>query len=255
MFRPKRSEKRFTGEADATEAVTTLSAINEAARFSPDGRKMRRRYALGGAACLLVVALIIGLTVGGGKKEEGNDDSFGDGSSPAGATADLGHFEIPKSPVSSFELLTSQIVEGELAAVALFKHTKSGMQVLTMIPKDPNQDATFGINFRTPPENDVGVQYVVQNSILAGSKNYPIKDPFNQVEKGSLQTYWGSWNNRDRTSFVFASRNLADFRNNLKVMVDAVFHPLFVDKNYKWIYRQEAWRLEQHGSKSLSING
>lgn len=250
MWRPKRSKKRFTGEADATEAVGTLSAINETVTSSHDGRKMRRRMALGAAACLLVLGLIIGLTVG--KKDK--DDSFGSGSKSVD-TVDLGHYEIPKSPVSGFELLTSQTIEGQQAAVAHFKHTKSGMQVLTMIPKDPNQDATFGINFRTPPENEAGVQFVVQNSILSGSKNYPVKNPFDQVERGSLQTYWSTWNNRDRTSFVFASRNLADFTNNLKVMVDAVFHPLFVNSDYKWIYRQEAWRLEQHGNKNLKING
>jgi len=252
MFRPKRSNDRFTGEADGTEGITTLSAMNEqASRSSPDGRTMRRRYAIGAVACLVLVAIIISVTVGKGDK--GGPSSSASGGS--GETIDLGPYEIPKSPLASYELIESDTIEELLAAVAVYKHTKSGLRVMTMIPKDPNQDATFGLNFRTPPENDDGAQFVVQHSVLAGSANYPIKDPFNQVERGSLQTYWNTWTKRDRTSFVIASRNLADFKNNIKVMIDAVFHPLFVNPAYKWIYRQEGWRLESPDDKHLKING
>jgi Zn-dependent M16 (insulinase) family peptidase len=90
---------------------------------------------------------------------------------------------------------------------------------------------------------------------LSGSVNYPVKDPFNQLKRGSLQTYSDTWTERDRTSFVVASKNLADFQNNLKVTIDAVFRPLFIDEKYKWIYRQEGWRLESPDHKHLIING
>jgi hypothetical protein len=253
MFQLKRGKNRFEGEADAQEEVTTLSAAMNASMYSsPDGRKLRRRWALGIAACLVIAAVIIGVTVHGGRGESSNEYST-DGT--ASQNPDEIPYQLPKTPTSAYELVESDIIEELQSSVAVFKHTKSGMSVLTVIPKDPNQDATFGINFRTPPEQDDGAQYVVENAILAGSVNYPIKDPFNQVKRGSLQTYWETWTNRDRTSFVVASRNLADFGNNVKVMIDAVFHPLFVKSEHKWIYRQEAWRLESPDNKHLAVNG
>ena len=90
---------------------------------------------------------------------------------------------------------------------------------------------------------------------MAGSKNYPVKDPFNQLKRGSLQTYSDAWVEKDRTSFLVASRNLADFQNNMKVTMDGVFHPLFIDENNKWIYRQEGWRLDTEDNQHLKIKG
>jgi hypothetical protein len=268
MFRPKRGKNRFEGEADAQDEVNTLSAaMKESTYSSPDGRKLRRRWALGIATCLLIAGVIIGVTVrgrgGGGGSSGSGTDGGGESSAEystngSGSTSldpDKVPYQLPKSPTSAYQMVESDIIEELQSSVAIFKHTKSGMPVLTVIPKDSNQDATFGINFRTPPEQEDGAQFVVENAILAGSVNYPIKDPFNQVKRGSLQTYWDTWTNRDRTSFVVASRNLADFRNNLKVMIDAVFHPLFLKSEHKWIYRQEAWRLETPDNKHLTING
>ncbi|KAL3913349.1 MAG: hypothetical protein SGILL_006528, partial [Bacillariaceae sp.] len=264
VFRPKRSASRFEGETAAQDEVTTLSAAMRAteqqkyeeAQASPDGRKLRRRYAFAGVA-LVVLAIIIGVSMSTSSKKSASSQSNGAGSgaAPEEFNPDETPYETPKTPTSAYELVESDIIEELQGAIALYKHKKSGMPVLTMIPKDPNQDATFGINFRTPTEQDDGAQFVVENMVLAGSKNYPIKDPFNQVERGSLQTYWNSWTNRDRTSFVVASRNLADFQNNLKVMIDAVFHPLFVNPEHKWIYRQEGWRLESPSTGHLKING
>lgn len=255
MFRFTRGKKRFEGEVAAQEEITTLSAAVKASGYeSPDGRKLRRRWAMGIATVLVVVAILLGVLV------HGSVSSFDTEYDTAGSRSNSHNpndvpYEMPKSPLPAYEMVESDIIEGLQSTVAVFKHTKSGMPVLTIIPKDPNQDATFGINFRTPPEQDDGAQFVVQNAILAGSVNYPVKDPINQVKRGSLQTYWETWTNRDRTSFVVASRNLADFQNNIKVMIDAVFHPLFVNPDHKWIYRQEAWRLESHDNKHLEING
>jgi hypothetical protein len=255
MFRPKRGKNRFEGEADAQDEVNTLSAVMKESYSSPDGRTLRRRWAMGIATCLLIAAVIVGVLVKGGGGENSGAEYSTDGTGSISHNPDEVPYQQPKSPTSAFELVESDIIEELQSSAAIFKHTKSGMPVLTVIPKDPNQDATFGINFRTPPEQDDGAQFVVENAILAGSVNYPIKDPFNQVKRGSLQTYWDTWTNRDRTSFVVASRNLVDFRNNLKVMIDAVFHPLFVKSEHKWIYRQEAWRLESPDNKHLAING
>jgi hypothetical protein len=221
-------------------------------KSSPDGTWMRRRYAMAAFALFIFVSvLIFALT--------GNDDNKNDSGSSTGGSDEANYYlempQTPTAPTDAYEIVTHQSLDDLKSSVAVYKHKKSGMEIVTMIPSDPHQDATFGINFRTPTEQNDGVQYVVKKSILAGSVNYPVKDPFNQLRGGSLQTYSSSWTERDRTSFVMASRNLADFTNNLKVTIDAVFNPLFVDGQYKWIYRQEGWRLESPDNSHLVING
>jgi hypothetical protein len=228
----------YTDDDEMDGLTKNLSSINEmyhtASSGTADGRQMRRRLALAAAACLLVLGLILFFTVGGGGSSK-NDES--------------------PDVSEAYTLLSSQTIDDMQSTVTLYKHEASGMQVVTMIPKDPDEDATFGINFRTPSESDDGTQYVVENSVLAGSVNYPVKDPFNQIKRGSLQTYMESWTERDRTSFVASTRNLADYKNIMAVMIDAVFHPLFIQEENKWIYRQEGWRLESPDGKALSING
>jgi hypothetical protein len=255
FVRPKRGKKRFTGEeAAGTEGIANLSSINNS---PPDGRRMRRRMAMLAAGVVVaVVVLVVVLTSNGGGadgSDTGTSSSSSGGSSSSGSSS--APLPYPEPPTPAYELVTRQTLDDLQSTVAVFKHTKSGMQVVAMIPRDPNEDAIFGINFRTPSESNDGAQYVVENSVLAGSVNYPVKDPVNQVKLGSLQTYSDSWTGRDKTSFVVASRNLADYRNNVKVLIDAVFHPLFVNEEYKWIYRREGWRLESPDNKSLLING
>jgi hypothetical protein len=263
LTRPKRSKKRFTGEdAAGTEGIANLSSINAS---SPDGRRMRRRMALAAAAVLVVVGILVAVLTssdgsggdessasGSGSSGSGGSGGGGSGGSDSTSNAPLPY---PHAPAAAYELVTRQTLEDLQCTAALFKHKKSGMQVVAMIPRDPHEDSTFGINFRTPSESNDGVQYVVENSVLAGSTNYPVKDPFNQLKLGSLQTYGDSWTGRDRTSFVVASRNLADYRNNIKVLIDAVFNPLFIEEDHKWIYRREGWRLESPDNKELFING
>lgn len=243
--RPKRSSRRYRGDgAVGTEGITNLSTLKK--RRAADGRKMRMRYA---AMFVGVITVIIVLsTVFAGKKgtSTGNEVTKDDY---------LKMPKTPKAPTDAFELVTHQALDDLKSSAAVYKHKKSGMKIVTMTPADPYQDATFGINFRTPSERNDGAQVVVERAILAGSLNYPVKDPFNQLKRGSLQTYSDTWTERDRTSFVVSSRSLADFRNNLKVVIDAVFHPLFIYEDYKWIYRQEAWRLETPDNKHLIING
>eukprot|EP00529_Nitzschia_sp_RCC80_P008398 CAMPEP_0113446972 /NCGR_PEP_ID=MMETSP0014_2-20120614/3994_1 /TAXON_ID=2857 /ORGANISM="Nitzschia sp." /LENGTH=1150 /DNA_ID=CAMNT_0000338105 /DNA_START=243 /DNA_END=3695 /DNA_ORIENTATION=- /assembly_acc=CAM_ASM_000159 len=237
-----------SGGGDETDGLTkNLSSINEMYKrssfpsfggtASSDGRQMRRAMALAAAACLLIVGLVVFFTVGGGGKSSSGDSPY------------------PQATSSQYALVSRQTVDDLQSTVAVFKHSKSGLEVVAMIPKDRNEDATFGINFRTPSGSDDGAQYVVENSVLAGSSKFPVKDPFNQIKRGSLQTYMESWTERDRTSFVASTRNLADYRNIMNVMIDAVFHPLFIDEENKWIYRQEGWRLESPDGKKLAVNG
>ena len=240
--RPKRGTKRYEGDgAVGTEGLTNLSSMKQ---ISPDGRRMRRRYAMAAVGFVMAIGVVIFAL--------SSDDSSDSGS----GTEDYSKVpEFPTDPTDAFEIVTHEKLDDLKSSAAVYKHKKSGLQIVTMSPADPYQDATFGINFRTPSERDDGAQYVVERAILAGSVNYPVKDPFNQLKRGSLQTYSDSWTERDRTSFVVASKNLVDFRNNLKVTIDAVFNPLFIDNEYKWIYRQEGWRLESPDNVHLIING
>jgi len=241
--RPKRGNRRYRGdEAVGTEGITNLSTLKK--RRAADGRMMRLRYAAGFIGLVAVTSILA--TWFTKREPKGKEPTLVDY---------LNIPSTPTSPSSAFELLTHQSLEDLKSSVAVYGHKKSGMKIVTMSPADPYQDATFGINFRTPSEKNDGAQAVVEKAIMVGSVNYPVKDPFNQMKRGSLQTYSDTWTERDRTSFVFSSRNLADFRNNLKVTIDAVFHPLFIKEEYKWIYRQEGWRLNSPDNQHLLING
>ena len=247
--RPKRSNRRYAGdEAVGTEGMANLSSRKGK---SADGKYLRRRYAMA-ATGFMIIAGALAFSLSG---TNGKDVSLGSGDGGVTLEDYLMIPETPDAPLDAYQLVSSERFDDLKASVAIYKHKKSGMDVVTMIPSDPYQDATFGINFRTPSLKNDGVQHVVKNAILAGSLNYPVKDPFNQMKRGSLQTFSDAWTERDRTSFVVASRNLADFRNNLKVTIDSVFNPLFMNEKYKWIYRQEGWRLESPDNVHLTING
>lgn len=245
--RPKRGNRRYGGDdPEATDGITNLSSLNK--KISSDGRQFRRRFAMIAIGLIVVIAVVIfALTATGST----NRDAVSKGNSPGYLSVP----DTPTTPTKAFELVNHQSLDELKASVAVYKHKKSGMEIVTMMPADPAHAATFGINFRTPTEKDDGAQYVVQRSILKGSVNYPVMDPFNQMKRGSLQLYSDYWTERDRSSFVVSSRNLADYRNNLKVQIDAVFNPLFVKEEYKWIYRQEGWRLESPDNVNLVING
>lgn len=220
MLRPPRRKGRFQGSGEAT---TSLSNP-----YAADGRRMRRRYACYAALCLVVLCGCIALIV----KKSGGDDNVVTSQSAAG----------------SYTKLAEATISDIAGKVTTYTHKNSGMSVLTIVPDDTTQDAVFGINFRTLPEDDTGAPYIVQNAIQSGSTNFPIKDPFNQLERGSLQTFMDTWVEKDRSCYVYASRNKADFKNGVKVFLDGVFEPIFLTGNHSWIFRQEAWRLYTDGT-------
>jgi len=217
MRRPVRGKNRFIGSADAF-GITNLSNLQAEA----DGHR-RRRYAIYTTICLAFVISVIAL-LHGESKVEGSI--------------------ISSDKTNSYTMTSQAYVDSVEAQVNQFTHKKSGMQVVSMTPKDVTQDATFGLNFRTLPQNNRGAARVVERALLTGSEKYPVKDPFNQLKRGSLQTYMDSWTNKDRTSFVMASRNKADFRNSMQVILDSVFHPLMTQEDGLWVFLQEGWRLE-----------
>jgi hypothetical protein len=235
MLRPPRSRKRFRGKTQGTDGQTNLSGVP--AGEEADGSGKRRLMAFGMGLCVLTLALLIWLLARGGNDKDSEE--------MVGAAASIDSYEIANTA-------TLDVVK---AKVRTMKHKKSGMQVMTMVPEDHLQDAVFGISFRTIPENSRGTAHVVESALLAGSEKYPVKDPFNQMKRGSLQTFAETWTEKDRTAFSMASRNRQDFSNSMDVMLDGIFHPLMVREDHAWIFRQAGWRLELYNNEVLYLNG
>lgn len=111
---------------------------------------------------------------------------------------------------------------------------------MSLICDDENK--TFGVVLRTPPANSTGIPHILEHSVLCGSKKYPIKEPFVELLKGSMQTFLNAFTYPDRTCYPVASTNVADFYNLVDVYLDAVFFPNCV--NDKSTFEQEGWHVE-----------
>ncbi|MEZ0576644.1 insulinase family protein [Halodesulfovibrio aestuarii] len=149
-----------------------------------------------------------------------------------------------------FELVDEQRVE-ELATTArLWKHRKTGAQVLSMNNADENK--VFGVSFRTPPSDSTGVAHILEHSVLCGSEKFPVKEPFVELLKGSLQTFLNAFTYPDKTCYPVASTNLQDFYNLIDVYLDAAFFPLINEQ----IFEQEGWHYHvENVEDPLSYRG
>ena len=58
-----------------------------------------------------------------------------------------------------------------------------------------------------------GRPHILEHSVLCGSKNFPIKDPFVELVKGSLNTFLNAMTFPDKTVYPVASCNDKDFQN------------------------------------------
>src|SRR5580700_7588229 len=125
--------------------------------------------------------------------------------------------------IFGFELLREQVLPEFNSTGRWYRHVKSGAELLSLINDDENK--VFGIAFRTPPTDSSGVAHILEHSVLCGSRKYPIKDPFVQLLKGSLQTFLNAMTYPDKTVYPVASQNLRDFYNLVDVYLDAVFYP------------------------------
>lgn len=140
----------------------------------------------------------------------------------------------------SFEIIQTDVVVEYGASAILYRHTKSGAELLSLSTEDDNK--CFGITFRTPPRDSTGVPHILEHSVLCGSRKYTTKDPFVQLLQGSLQTFLNAFTYPDRTCYVVASQNTKDFYNLIHVYSDAVFHPRAVRD--PMVHAQEGWHLE-----------
>ena len=134
----------------------------------------------------------------------------------------------------------------------LLKHKKSGARV--MVLKNEDENKVFNIAFRTPPADSTGVAHILEHSVLCGSKNFPLKDPFVELVKGSLNTFLNAMTYPDKTMYPVASCNEQDFKNLMHVYLDAVFFPNIYEKEE--IFRQEGWHYELENTDApLTLNG
>ncbi|MCM1039563.1 MAG: insulinase family protein [Ruminococcus sp.] len=134
----------------------------------------------------------------------------------------------------------------------LMKHKKTGARVVLASNDDDNK--VFCIGFRTPPKDSTGVAHIIEHSVLCGSDKFPVKDPFIELVKGSLNTFLNAITYPDKTLYPVASCNAKDFQNLMDVYLDAVFHPNIYHEEK--IMRQEGWHYElEDAADELTING
>jgi len=141
----------------------------------------------------------------------------------------------------------------ELNSVAYFlEHKKSGARLFLLSNDDENK--VFSIGFRTPPSDSTGVPHILEHSVLCGSKKFPVKDPFVELVKGSMNTFLNAMTYPDKTVYPVASTNDKDFQNLMDVYLDAVLNPN-IYKEPK-IFMQEGWHYELESEDGeLGYNG
>lgn len=151
-----------------------------------------------------------------------------------------------------FKVLEHAFVEEIHSDAYIMEHVQSGARLLYLGNNDDNK--VFSIAFRTPPADDTGVPHIMEHSALCGSRKYPLKEPFVDLVKGSLNTFLNAMTYPDKTVYPVASRNDKDFHNLMDVYLDAVFYPLLYQNNYT--LRQEGWHYNLDTPESeLSYNG
>lgn len=134
----------------------------------------------------------------------------------------------------------------------LLKHNKTGARVALLSNDDDNK--VFYIGFRTPPKDSTGVAHIIEHTVLCGSDKFPVKDPFIELAKGSLNTFLNAMTYPDKTVYPVASCNDKDFQNLMDVYLDAVFHPNIYHEEK--IFKQEGWHYELESAEDeLTING
>jgi len=147
--------------------------------------------------------------------------------------------------VNGFELTGERALPEANSTALLYRHVKTGAELLSLINDDENK--VFGVSFRTPPRDSTGLPHILEHSVLCGSRKYPVKDPFIQLAKGSLNTFLNAMTYNDKTVYPTASQNLQDFYNLVDVYLDAVFHPRLTPD----VLKQEGWHYELDAPDAL----
>ncbi|MEE8715692.1 MAG: insulinase family protein [Coriobacteriales bacterium] len=134
----------------------------------------------------------------------------------------------------------------------VLRHEGAGTPLLWLANDDPNK--AFAIAFKTPPADDTGVFHILEHSVLCGSDRYPVKEPFVNLLKTSMQTFLNALTYPDKTVYPVASTNEQDLLNLMDVYMDAVLHPALYHK--RTVFEQEGWHYELDGRDDrLRYNG
>jgi Zn-dependent M16 (insulinase) family peptidase len=142
------------------------------------------------------------------------------------------------TPIHGFELLTEQEIPELNTTARLWRHLRTGAELLSLENDDENK--VFGVTFRTPPPDSTGLPHIMEHAVLCGSRKYPVKEPFIELAKGSLKTFLNAFTFPDKTCYPVASQNVKDFYNLIDVYLDAVFYPLIPPHTLQ----QEGWHYE-----------
>ena len=141
-------------------------------------------------------------------------------------------------PLHGFTLIAEQNIPELNTHAKLYRHDITGAELLSLENDDENK--VFGITFRTPPPDSTGLPHIMEHSVLCGSRKYPVKEPFIELAKGSLNTFINAFTFNDKTSYPVASQNVQDFYNLIDVYLDAVFYPRITPD----VLQQEGWHYD-----------
>ncbi len=154
--------------------------------------------------------------------------------------------------LKSYEILEKRTISDLNSESYILKHKKTGAKVALLSNEDENK--VFYIGFRTTPTDSTGVAHILEHTVLCGSKNFPGKDPFIELAKGSLNTFLNAMTFPDKTLYPVASCNDKDFQNLMHVYLDAVFYPNIYKEDK--IFKQEGWSYElTDKNDTLKLNG
>ena len=153
---------------------------------------------------------------------------------------------------NSFKLIEKSTLKEINSEALIFEHVDTKAKLLKLINEDDNK--VFAISFRTPPEDSTGVAHILEHSVLCGSRKFPLKEPFVELIKGSLNTFLNAMTFPDKTMYPVASRNKQDFFNLMDVYLDAVFYPNIYEQPE--IFMQEGWHYEiEDKNKDIEYKG
>lgn len=156
------------------------------------------------------------------------------------------------SELKAYEILKTENLTDIQSTGYILRHKKSGARVAVISNTDENK--VFYIGFRTPPEDETGVPHIIEHTVLCGSQKFPVKDPFVELVKGSLNTFLNAMTYPDKTIYPVASCNDKDFQNLVDVYMDAVFNPNIY--KHEEIFKQEGWHYELESKDApVTING
>ena len=154
--------------------------------------------------------------------------------------------------LNQYEIIKDEDLQDVKCHGYLLKHKKSGARLVLMEADDDNK--VFSVGFRTPPEDSTGLPHILEHSVLCGSDHFPVKDPFVELVKGSLNTFLNAMTYPDKTVYPIASCNEQDYHNLMHVYLDAVFHPNIYKRDE--ILKQEGWHYEiADRDDELKFNG